>query len=114
MCLLASTDLHANTTTTEEKKLKRSLLSAKYKISRFIPEVCDALTTVLKEYLQVLSTLEKWQRIQRRFEHRWNFPNVIGALDGKHVNIILPMNSRSDYYNYKEKSLFRWWNFSEF
>nr|XP_034195291.1 uncharacterized protein LOC117611449 [Osmia lignaria] len=72
-------------------------------ISHFIPEVCDALTTVLKEYLQVPSTFEKWERIQRGFEHRWNFPNVIGALDGKHVNIILPISSGSDYYNYKGK-----------
>ncbi|XP_076545678.1 uncharacterized protein LOC143305533 [Osmia lignaria lignaria] len=54
-------------------------------------------------YYRYPSTFEKWERIQRGFEHRWNFPNVIGALDGKHVNIILPISSGSDYYNYKGK-----------
>lgn len=53
--------------------------------------------------LQVPSTTEKWQRIQSGFANRWNFPNVIGALDGKHINIKCPVRSGSDFYNYKGK-----------
>lgn len=54
--------------------------------------------------LQVPSTFEEWGRIQSGFAERWNFPNVIGALDGKHVNIKCPPKSGSDYYNYKGKN----------
>ena len=43
----------------------------------------------------------EWHTIADDFFMRWNFPNCIGAIDGKHVMIQCPVNSGSLFYNYK-------------
>ena len=43
----------------------------------------------------------EWQTIADDFFVKWNFPNCIGAIDGKHVMIQCPVNSGSLFYNYK-------------
>ena len=35
------------------------------------------------------------------FYIKWDIPNCLGAIDGKHVNIQAPANSGSLFYNYK-------------
>lgn len=44
---------------------------------------------------------QKWIDISNEFEKHANFPNCIGALDGKHIRMIQPPDSGSIYYNYK-------------
>jgi hypothetical protein len=45
---------------------------------------------------------EDWINIADKFYDRTNFPNVIGAVDGKHVRVVKPDNSGSKYFNYKK------------
>jgi len=40
-------------------------------------------------------------QIANNFETEWNFPNCLGALDGKHIAIECPHNGGSAFYNYK-------------
>lgn len=47
------------------------------------------------------STPNEWLRIAERFGTMWNYPNCIGAMDGKHVVLQSPINSGSEFYNYK-------------
>ena len=69
-------------------------------VCRIVREVASALWTALVEVMPV-PTREDWSTIAEQFEWRWNFPNCIGAIDGKHVVIQAPSNSGSLYFNYK-------------
>ena len=31
---------------------------------------------------------EKWLSVAKEFEEKWQFPNCVGAIDGKHVPLI--------------------------
>jgi len=49
-------------------------------------ETCEAIFKMLRPiYMKVPSTQEEWKVIADEFLMKWNYPNCIGALDGKHV-----------------------------
>ena len=71
-------------------------------LSVIIPEVCQAIFQVLKDdYFKCPSSPEEWLPIAQLFHDRWQLPHCIGAADGKHVRILHPRNSGSEFYNYK-------------
>lgn len=54
------------------------------------------------EYLfQFPRTETEWKAVATQFEERWNFPNCLGTVDGKHVQIVPPPNCGSFFWNYK-------------
>lgn len=82
--------------------LEYSFRISRQAISSIVQETCKALyKTLATEYFKTPNCEEEWKRIAQKFESRWNFPNGIGAIDGKRINIQQPHNSGSHYYDYK-------------
>ncbi|XP_031625657.1 uncharacterized protein LOC116342282 [Contarinia nasturtii] len=50
---------------------------------------------------KVPNTSNEWLKIAADYHSKWNFPNFIGALDGKHIIMRCPRNSSSLNFNYK-------------
>ena len=64
-------------------------------------ETCDAIWNRLVKQHMPFVTENVLQEIADEFEMQWNFPNCVGATDGKHVHIRCPESSSSQFYNYK-------------
>lgn len=47
------------------------------------------------------STKAEFKNIADNFWTKWQFPNCIGCVDGKHIRIKKPVKFGSMYYNYK-------------
>lgn len=67
-----------------------------------IKETCQVLWNKLQPTELPAPTRDTFQEIELGFFNRWNLPNCIGAVDGKHVNIIAPKHSGSAFFNYKK------------
>lgn len=67
-----------------------------------VVEVCTAIIQEMTEECMPTPTKENWLKISEEFWNIWNFPNCLGAIDGKHVVITAPANSGSLYFNYKK------------
>lgn len=61
--------------------------STAYKI---IIETCNVIWNVLQPIYLPCPTKESWRRIAEHFYKIWNFPNCVGAVDGKHIQIQCP------------------------
>jgi len=71
-------------------------------IYKVVKETCNVLINVLEPLYLRKPIREEWIKICNGFWRNWNFPNCVGAIDGKHVQINAPPNSGSLYYNYKK------------
>ena len=73
---------------------------SKKAISYIVEEVAVAIIKILGEtYLKTPKTSDEWLKISKKFKERWNFPNGIGGVDGKHIVLQQPRNSGSHYRN---------------
>lgn len=71
-------------------------------VRSIIFETSNAIWEHMREpYLSTPNTSAEWEDIAKGFFNQWNFPNCLGAIDGKHCSVQCPSNSGSEYFNYK-------------
>ncbi|XP_033945025.2 uncharacterized protein [Pseudochaenichthys georgianus] len=64
--------------------------------------VCAAIEKMMMERFLPRPTEDTWKEVAQGFWEKWNFPNCLGAIDGKHIVIQAPPLSGSQYFNYKK------------
>lgn len=74
---------------------------AKQTIRVIVREVCEELWKVLQPQEMIPPTEDEWKEISKKFLLKTNFPNCLGAMDGKHIRLRCPQLSGSLYYNFK-------------
>lgn len=70
-------------------------------IHYIVKKVCQVIIDNLFAEVMSQLTVKDRERISDEFWKIWNFPNCLGALDGKHVEIFVSPNNGSQYFNYK-------------
>lgn len=65
-----------------------------------IGTTCKILQDILKPLYVPLPNEEGWLQIAKDFYNSWDFPNCLGALDGKHIEIDRPAHGGSLFFNY--------------
>lgn len=63
-----------------------------------VHDVCRALWQVLQPTFLPEPDEQRWLEIAKDFFDKWQFPNCVGALDGKHIRIQAPPNSGSQFW----------------
>lgn len=71
-------------------------------VSRIIANCVRSIVLRLLQKAIPQPTAESWRRNAEAFAEKWNFPNCIGSIDGKHFRITCPNNTGSQFFNYKE------------
>lgn len=70
-------------------------------IRKIVKDTCEAIWDCLVSEYMPPKNYEEWLQVARQFYERTQFPNCVGAIDGKHIRVKCPGNSGSDFFNYK-------------
>jgi len=71
-----------------------------YTVGEIVDQVSDVLWSKLSSKHLTVQDHDRFLDIAVKFRERWNFPNVIGYTDGKHIRIKCPTKAGSLFYNY--------------
>lgn len=64
-------------------------------MSLIVQQVLLAIVNRLQNIVMPAPTEETFSAIAKRYNTKWNFPNCVGSVDGKHVRIKKPLDLRS-------------------
>ncbi|XP_022901397.1 uncharacterized protein [Onthophagus taurus] len=66
-----------------------------------LKETTAVLWKVLQPLVMPPPTVDALKKVADDFLLKWQVPNCIGSIDGKHIHIQTPKKSGSEFYNYK-------------
>lgn len=83
------------------RSLEFSYRKSPSEITKIVPRVLIALQEkLMAKYLPPPNAID-WNHFDDFWE-RWDFPNLVGALDGKHVRKVAPYNTGNLFFNCKK------------
>lgn len=68
---------------------------------KMLPEVCGSICEALRDYV-VFPMNNEWHELANQFNELYSFPNAVGIVDGKHIQIKSPSHSGAYFFNYKK------------
>lgn len=71
-------------------------------IGKIVVRVMKSIINRMMPVEMPTPTMEMLKESAMKFGEKWNYPNAIAAIDGKHVRIKCPGKSGSLFFNYKE------------
>ncbi|XP_068122176.1 uncharacterized protein [Hyperolius riggenbachi] len=71
-------------------------------IHRIVRTTCVVIWNKLANLYMQFPDKRKWEEVSAKFYEQHQFPNCLGAIDGKHVRVVMPPHSGSHYFNYKK------------
>ncbi|XP_069618437.1 uncharacterized protein [Ranitomeya imitator] len=71
-------------------------------ISQIVRCTCAVIWQKLQPIVMPCPTEETWLQVAAGFQSVANFPNCVGAVDGKHVRVLKPPRSGSRFFIYKK------------
>lgn len=72
-------------------------------VSSIVVKVCTAIWHRMHSSFMPEPTEELWEKSIQGFYDKWQFPNCLGSIDGKHITIKCPDNTGSNYFCYLQK-----------
>lgn len=83
--------------------LAHSFRMGKSTLSIIVSETCELIWNVLHPIvIKTPTTADEWRAVADRYWEKWQFPNCIGALDGKHCPIQAAPNTGSLDFNFHQ------------
>ncbi|KAJ8970424.1 hypothetical protein NQ314_001241 [Rhamnusium bicolor] len=67
-------------------------------VREIVYSCCDAIWRKLQPIVMPTPYEAMWLKIELDFYTKWNFPNLIGAIDGKHVLIQAAPHSGTQFF----------------
>ncbi|XP_068116824.1 uncharacterized protein [Hyperolius riggenbachi] len=71
-------------------------------VQKIVMTTCEVLWKRLQPRHMCFPTVQKWIEIADNYWMKHNFPNCLGAIDGKHIRLVCPPCSGSKFFNYKK------------